>query len=361
MPTRDGEQRAQRAVLRASVPGLGIAAVQQEVLGALRRLMTVDAAFFATADPDTLLFTGAYAEEPLADATGRFLDNEFGADDVNRFATLAASSAPVATLDFATHADRWSSARYRDIMRPLGLGDELRAALVVGGACWGYLCLHRAESPLGFTAGEAAAVARLAPSVAVAVRSAVLVTGQVPVDAPELGPGVVVLSDDLHPVAVTPEAQLLLDMIGEPGARYAGLPGAVTAVGAALLAQERGTGPPGPPSVRVATATGGWLHVSASRLHGDPGGGRRVAVVLAPAPATETVPLLLMGHGLTPREAAVVRLVLHGASTGTIVDTLHISRYTVQDHLKAVYDKVGVRSRQDLAVRLLGQSSARQT
>jgi DNA-binding CsgD family transcriptional regulator len=68
-----------------------------------------------------------------------------------------------------------------------------------------------------------------------------------------------------------------------------------------------------------------------------------------------------MGHGLTPREAAVVRLVLHGASTRTIVDTLHISRYTVQDHLKAVYDKVGVRSRQDLAVRLLGQSSARQT
>ncbi|HEV7186605.1 MAG TPA: LuxR C-terminal-related transcriptional regulator [Blastococcus sp.] len=359
MPTRDGEERARRAVLRAAGAGLGISAVQQDVLAALRRVMTVDAAFFATADPDTLLFTGAYAEEPLAAATAQFLDNEFGARDVNRFATLAAAPGPVGTLDVATHADRTSSARYRDIMRPLGLGDELRAALVVGGACWGYLCLHRVESPLGFTAGEAALVARLAPVVAVAVRSAVVSAGRGPGTSAEPGAGVVVLSEDLHPVAVTPEAQAWLELIGGT-ARRPDLPTAVTAVGAALLAGERGPGPTGPLTARVATAAGGWLQISASRLDGDPDGERRIAVVLAAAPAGETVPLLLTGHGLTPREAAVARLVLRGASTGAIVDTLHISRYTVQDHLKAVFDKVGVRSRRELAVRLLGQASAGQ-
>ena len=119
MPTRDGEQRAERGVQRVQA-GLGVAPLQKEVLGALRRLMTVDAAFFATADPETLLFTSAYAEEPLTAATPQFLDNEFGAGDVNRFAALATSSTPVATLDAATHADRWASARYRDIMRRSG-------------------------------------------------------------------------------------------------------------------------------------------------------------------------------------------------------------------------------------------------
>jgi DNA-binding CsgD family transcriptional regulator len=64
--------------------------------------------------------------------------------------------------------------------------------------------------------------------------------------------------------------------------------------------------------------------------------------------------VLLVAHGLTGREAEVARLILRGLSTGEIADGLHITPYTVQDHLKAVFDKVGVRSRGELAVRLLG-------
>ncbi|MHC8506664.1 response regulator transcription factor [Pseudonocardia artemisiae] len=59
-------------------------------------------------------------------------------------------------------------------------------------------------------------------------------------------------------------------------------------------------------------------------------------------------------HTASAREAEIARLVLRGSSTLTISDTLHISRHTVQDHLKAVFDKVGVRSRRDLVGRLLG-------
>jgi DNA-binding CsgD family transcriptional regulator len=63
--------------------------------------------------------------------------------------------------------------------------------------------------------------------------------------------------------------------------------------------------------------------------------------------------LLLSAYGLSAREADVARLVLRGASTTAIVDALHISKHTVQDHLKAVFDKTGVRSRRDLVGRML--------
>lgn len=353
MPSRDAAQQAERSLVRACSAGLDVAALQREVLRSLRRLMPVDAAFFATADPATLLFTGAYAEVPLDTASARFLDNEFRDTDVNRFSALTRAPSPVASLDTATRADRWASLRCREIMRPLGLGDELRAALVVDGHCWGYLCLHREDTELGFSPSETALLARLGPHIAHGIRSAVLLAGS-PHRPGDERPGVVVLTEDLDVVAVTPEAEHLLDLL--PGTLQLGrpLPAAVPAVAQALLSQERAGGDSRVPSVRVPTQSGRWVLVSASRLHGPPGE-RRLSVVLAPARPADTVPLLLSAYGLTPREAEVARLVLRGAPTRAIVEALHISRYTVQDHLKAVFDKVGVRSRGDLAVRLLGQ------
>jgi DNA-binding CsgD family transcriptional regulator len=340
-----------RDLVRHCHSGLDVPGLQRQLLRSVRRLMPVDAAFFATADPETLLFTGAYAEEPLGAATPLFLDNEFASADVNKFAALATSASHVASLDAATHSDRASSRRYRDIMSPLGLGDELRAALVAGSQCWGYLCLHRADHPLGFTAAETALIASLAPQLAHALRQAVLLHGSAAGGTRE--PGVVLLADDLSLVAVTPEAGHLLSLVGESRPGKLPLPVGVYTVAAALRAVEQGTAPPWTvPATRVRTSAGHWLSLHASRLQGPPGE-QRITVVIKNAETSATLPLLLSAHGLSPREADVAKLVLRGTSTQAISTALRISPYTVQDHLKAVFDKVGVRSRRELVGQLL--------
>jgi DNA-binding CsgD family transcriptional regulator len=347
--------RREHDVIRACHRGRDVEGVRREVLAALRRVMPIDAAFFATADPETLLFTGGSAEEPLAADQRRFLDNEFAGVDVNTFTALAATPGHVATLDEATRRERAASPRYREIMAPMGLGDELRAALVVDDQCWGYLCLHREDGGRGFDAGDAALLRRVGPHVAEALRRAALVHGAV-VAAADAGPGVVLLDEHLDRIAATPRAEELIAMVVDPGPSLLTVPAPVHVAAAALVALERGHGTL-PPRSRARARGGGWLHVHAARLQADAGTGP-IAVVIEHADAHTTAPLLLAAHGLTRRETEVARLVLRGLTTAAIVAELHISRHTVQDHLKAVFDKVGVRSRRELMGRLLATASA---
>jgi hypothetical protein len=58
---------------RLATSGLDVAAFQAKALRRLRSLLTIDAAFVATVDPETLLFTGASSEEPLVEAASLLL------------------------------------------------------------------------------------------------------------------------------------------------------------------------------------------------------------------------------------------------------------------------------------------------
>jgi DNA-binding NarL/FixJ family response regulator len=73
--------------------------------------------------------------------------------------------------------------------------------------------------------------------------------------------------------------------------------------------------------------------------------------------ATDTVDGLAQ-LGLTPREAEIALAVLRGQTTVAIAADLVVSPHTVHAHLRSIFDKLGVSSRQQLAMRLLGARHA---
>jgi Response regulator containing a CheY-like receiver domain and an HTH DNA-binding domain len=107
------------------------------------------------------------------------------------------------------------------------------------------------------------------------------------------------------------------------------------------------------PKLRVRTRAGRWVVLHSSWLdvsRGEPG---QIAVIIEPAAPAEVAAVIMQAYGLTERERTVTGLVCQGRSTVQIAAELWISENTVQDHLKAVFDKTGVRSRREVMATIL--------
>jgi PAS domain S-box-containing protein len=74
-------------------------------------------------------------------------------------------------------------------------------------------------------------------------------------------------------------------------------------------------------------------------------------------PRDEGEPSAPLPH-LTPRQTQVLRLLEQGCSTKQIADELHLSTYTVRDHLRKLFRALGVHSRVEaIAIARLGNLS----
>jgi DNA-binding CsgD family transcriptional regulator len=343
-------------VIRACyAAGDDLPTLRHRFLRALERAVPFDAAFFATADPESLVFTSAFADDTLAASGPLFLDNEYAPQhDVNRFVDLAHAADPVASLDHVTGGQRGASVRWREVMHPLGLGDEARTAFRVDATSWGFLCLHR-SGDTGFSTRELGTLRKLAPHAGVAIRRLVATSVDAPSVAgdPRQPTQAVVLVAEQRVLAVAGATDMIEDVpvvVGDPP------PMPLMAVVRRLEAIESGAVDGPPAAVRLTALNGTVVSVHAARLVDGSGNGP-VALTLTPAASAERSSLLLAAHGLTPAQRRVAELVLQGRTTAQIVVDLHISAHTVQDHLKVVFDKIGVRSRRELVGALLWRTT----
>ena len=334
------------SVIERCHAGLDLDGLRTEVLSRIRRAVPVDALWFASVDPATLLFTRAYREEIPERVTPYFVGNEFLTEDVNKWVELAGDRRGVRSLVEATEGRIEISARYRDIFDPLGLGDELRAVLRVRGVCWGYMCLHREKGAL-FTTAEMEFVRRLAPHVAEGIRAALLL-GTVELTDLDDPPGLITLSADGSLLSATAPGRRWLEELQTPD--YP-LPLDLQV----LAARLRGLGPldRSVPRVTIRTTAGRWaiLHASWMPSAGD----GVIAVIIEQATPAQVVPTVMLAYGLTEQERTVTGLNCRGFSTRQIAEQLYLSPHTVNDHLKSIFDKVGVSSRRELTATILQQ------
>ena len=337
-PAADNLVAAVASVCRS---GLDADALRAAVLPRLRKAVPVDALWWASADPATLLFTRSYREE-LPEASGPyFVENEFLRRDVNKWTELSRDATGVGTLMQATGGQPHSSHRYRDIFAPLGLQDELRAVLRVRDTCWGYICLHR-EAPHEFSPDEARFVQRLAPHLAEGLRMGLLRQACHPSDG-RSGPGLVLLAADGAVAGLNDAAREWLEDLGGH-ADGSDLPIEISAL--AVRLRHLPAADPAMPRLKVRTTSGRWAILDASWLTAP--AEKLITVIVQDAAPAEVAPLIMAAYGLTDRERTISALVCQGMSTRQIAGRLHLTADTVQDHLKSVFNRTGVHSRGQL-------------
>lgn len=312
---------------------------------ALARVVPFDRSCWHTIDPGTVLMTGSVNRN--VGCSGSWLaEHEYVLEDVNKWSFLARSGRLAGASSQATHGDLTRSARARS-HQAFGIGDELRVSAVDGGGYWAAVGLLRDGTRPWFSENEVRLVACLSPILAAGARRALVSeVAAAGADDQSVGPGVVTFDAAGRVESMTAAARHWLDLIVED-------PPPTTPNESKILqgvaAQARATQTTDPlqssARVRVRTRDGTWLLLYASTL--SSGDGRSVVVIQHAAPS-EVTPLIALAYGLTPREVDVTRLCIHGLPTKEIAARLHLSSYTVQDHLKAIFEKTGVRSRGEL-------------
>lgn len=330
-----------------------------ELAPRLRNVIDNDATCWHTLDPHTRLMTSDSPDELIerglftpdeAPAAGQLLvRSEYIVEDVNTFAGLAARRVPVGILDHVTRGHPERSTRYRDLLAPYDIPHELRAAFVIRGRVWGAVHIARRAASGPFEQRDADALAGVAGAIARGIRAALRFDAARRASGVE-APGLVVLGPRDEIELITPPARELLASIRSEGPAYSDDSVATSVL--ALASFLRGMPDGGHDGSNVVTVPGtdGWITLHAS-LPGPSGDGR-VAIVLERANGARSATVRLEAFGATAREREVATLLARGLSRAEMAEALVLSPHTVEDHVKSLYEKLGVASRQDLVARV---------
>jgi DNA-binding CsgD family transcriptional regulator len=342
-PRAQDYTRAKRAVeTLLDEPAASVDGAIRSLLDAVADVVEITGSCWHHTDPATgLPISGSTVGDP-AGSFEESLQYEFRHPDVNCFSELRDRRMSVASIASVTHGHVDQSARFREMVSRSGAADELRILLGDAFGTWAAVVLFTERA---MTGDDLRFAADLVPIVSAALRTATAhAAARASADPTEAaaqdGPSVLILDTEDRIVAADAAARARLALV--PEERDVQVPGLVSFLAAKARWDRSGT------PARAQTQLGGrWFAVDASRLEAESDGGS-VAVVMQPARSDSVLDGVLRALGLSAREREVAALAVQGRSTKAIASELTLSAWTVQDHLKAVYEKTG-RGRSDLA------------
>jgi DNA-binding CsgD family transcriptional regulator len=345
-------ERAQEKLGRLAGHGLDLPTLWQEDTQVLARVVPhYSTPCWWTLDPSSLLVTSHYQTE-IVELPPEMLAHEYLADDVHKLADVARSARGISTIHEVTGGDPSRSPGWQQFIHAYGAEQEVLVALRTRtGEPWGMLGLYREpERPL-FSAEELRFLREVAPALAEGARRGLLLGEATDPNRPE-APGLVILREDWRVESLTPGVeQWLAELPDSRWAQQGVLPPAVLAVAGQALRTAQGMDAPGDVALaRVLSRGGQWLVLHGAALVTSEA--PRVAVIIEPAHPVRIASLLMAAYSLTAREQDVTRLVLQGYATVEIATRLAVLPQTVQQHLKSIFEKTGVRSRRELVGRV---------
>ncbi|MFC6287666.1 response regulator transcription factor [Nocardioides sp. GCM10027113] len=356
-------ERVRRDVEVVARAGLDLETFLEESIASVQRAVPFVGACLATHDPGTLMVTSARKYGELRDRNAHDHEwglIEYGSCEQTAYVEMVRAGLVAASVHAVTGGDVEQSERMRTLVLPnFGYADEARLVIRDGSQVWGGLAMFRGSDERPFDEREVEFLASLSQSFAHGVRSGLLTRlAEAPGLASPLGPAVVIVDSRDRVVQMSVGAEERLADLGRGSLAYGDHLSPVSALVGAARRYARGETDVVPRS-RVRASSGMWLMMHASPLSASgaavgSAGERQgdVVVTIEEARPPEIVALVVAAFGLTQRERDVTQLVLQGVDTKEIAATLHLSAYTVQDHLKSVFEKADVRSRRELISRV---------
>ncbi|MFN8540855.1 MAG: LuxR C-terminal-related transcriptional regulator [Thermomicrobiales bacterium] len=300
-----------------------------------------------TLDPASLLITSHYQVE-LPELPAEWLAHEYYAEDAHKMSDVIRSERGYSTLYEATGGEPSRSRAWNMYIHPYGGDQELFVALrTKSGDAWGLLALYREPDRPLFSADDCTFLRDISTHLAEGARRGLLLGEAGDPEGAE-APGLIILKEDWSVESLTPGVERWLEELPDGAWSALGkLPPVVLSVAARALRTAENPDSPGEVALaRVLSRAGRWMVLHGASLVAT--GSRRVAVIIEPAHPARISSLLMAAYGLTEREQEVTRVVLQGNSTTEIAAQLQMSAHTVQQHLKSIFDKTGVRSRREL-------------
>lgn len=351
------EERAFSEIKRLCYADLDGPELLGRVVERLRRPVSFEAYCASTADPGSGLVTHSLAGEMGgAKEAAIFFERIYLEHDLEQLRKMTHDRNPVLVL--SERADGYDSPRHRELLAPLGLAHEMRSVFTANGRMWGSMDLIRERGRPGFGPREAALLKRLAPHLGIGLRraaSCARVTG-VPLGID--GPGVLTLDRQGRVSQHTPAAEYWLRQLEDLRSdwrEWDGLPPVVRMVATALtrtLAPQNDHDLDATPRLRARTRSEHWLTLYGSLTEPSDIRPAETVVVIEPSRREDVAWMNVAVYGLTTREEEIAGLIVRGLSTKQMSAHLFISEYTVQNHLRGVFEKVGVRSRRELVKKL---------
>lgn len=322
------------------------------LLEEIGRTVPFDAHAWLLTDPETEVGCAPLADVPRLDELPRLIALKY-LTPLNRWTGLDSA----VTLQGAARGRPERSLVWRELLRAQGVVDVASLVFRDKFGCWAFLDLWRIHPAPPFEETEVQLLNQITPPITAALRRVQARTFDViPAPTPTLRPGpiVLVLSPELEVRAQTPDTERYLSALVPPDVDRRPIPAAAYNVGAQLLALEEGVDQHAP-SARVHLAGGVWLTVRAARMGGavsphEPD----IAVTIESASRDERLGVFTRACALSAREAELLTHLAAGSETRHIAREMVLSEHTVQDHLKSIFAKTGVRARRTLLARALG-------